>query len=64
VLFGYDRVLPLPPLTVAKGFALTLGLGVLVSFVSAVYVTQLILQVVIRIHRLRTPTLFAVERIQ
>jgi preprotein translocase subunit SecD len=65
VLFGYDRILVfLPPFPQAKGFAFTLGIGVIVSFFSAVYVTQVILQVVIRIHRFRTPTLFAVERMQ
>jgi len=65
VLFGYDRILTfLPPFTLAKGFALTLGIGVIVSFFSAVIVTQLILQIVIRIHSTRTPFLYAVERIQ
>ena len=65
VLFFYDRVLPfLPPFTVAKGFALTLGIGVVVSFVSAVVVTQLLLALVIRVKAFRTPFLFAVERMQ
>jgi len=65
VLFLHDRILPfLPSFTVAKGFALTLGIGVLISFFSAVYVTQIILAVAIRIHRFRTPALFAVERMQ
>ena len=65
MLFLHDRILPfLPSFTVAKGFALTLGIGVLISFFSAVYVTQIILAVAIRIHRFRTPALFAVERMQ
>jgi preprotein translocase subunit SecD len=65
VLFLHDNLLPfLPSFTVAKGFALTLGLGVGVSFLSAVYVTQMILAAAIRIKRFRTPQLFAVERIQ
>ena len=64
VLFGQDRIPGLVGFTVAKGFALTLGIGVVVSFLSAVIVTQVILQAAIRIHRFRTPTLYAVERMQ
>jgi preprotein translocase subunit SecD len=63
VLFLHDRFLPVG-FTVAKGFALTLGIGVIISFISAVYVTQLILQAMIRIHAFRDARLFAVERIQ
>jgi len=63
VLFLHDRFLPVG-FTVAKGFALTLGIGVVVSFISAVYVTQLLLMVAIRVHGLRTARLFAVERMQ
>ena len=65
VLFLHDRLLPfLPSFTVAKGFALTLGIGVIISFFSAVFVTQMILAAAIRIKRFRTPLLFAVERMQ
>jgi preprotein translocase subunit SecD len=65
VLFLHDRLLPfLPGFTLAKGFALTLGVGVIVSFFSAVYVTQMILKLAIRIQSTRTPTLFAVEQMQ
>ena len=65
VLFGYDRILTfLPPFTLAKAFALTLASGVIVSFFSAVIVTQVILSVVIRMRSTRTPLLYAVERIQ
>jgi len=63
VLFLHDRFLPVG-FTVAKGFALTLGIGVVVSFISAVYVTQLLLMLAIRVHRFRTARLFAVERMQ
>jgi len=63
VLYMHDRLLPfVTPVTVAKGFGLTLGIGVAVSFFSAVYVTQLILELVIRVRALRVPFLFAVER--
>jgi preprotein translocase subunit SecD len=65
VLFLHDRILPfLPSFTVAKGFALTLGIGVVISFFSSVYVTQIILAAAIRIHSIRKPGFFAVERIQ
>ncbi|MFN2466012.1 MAG: protein translocase subunit SecD [Candidatus Dormibacteria bacterium] len=65
VLFLHDRLLPfLPSFTVAKGFALTLGIGVIISFFSSVYVTQIILAAAIRIHSTRKPALFAVERLQ
>ena len=65
VLFLHDRLLPfLPSFTVAKGFALTLGIGVIISFFSAVFVTQMILAAAIRIKSFRTPLLFAVERMQ
>ncbi|GAC1578052.1 MAG: protein translocase subunit SecD [Candidatus Dormibacteria bacterium] len=65
VLFLHDRILPfLPSFTVAKGFALTLGIGVIISFFSSVFVTQIILAAAIRIKRFRTPQLFAVERMQ
>ena len=65
VLFLHDRILPfLPSFTVAKGFALTLGIGVIISFFSSVFVTQIILAAAIRIKRFRTPLLFAVERMQ
>jgi preprotein translocase subunit SecD len=65
VLFLHDRLLPfLPSFTVAKGFALTLGIGVIISFFSSVFVTQIILAAAIRVKRFRTPPLFAVERIQ
>jgi preprotein translocase subunit SecD len=65
VLFLHDRLLPfLPSFTLAKGFALTLGIGVAVSFVSAVIVTQLILQVAIGFKGMRRPALYAVERMQ
>ncbi len=63
VLFLHDRFLPVG-FTVAKGFALTLGIGVVISFVSAVYVTQLLLQMVIRVRAFREARLFAVERVQ
>jgi preprotein translocase subunit SecD len=64
VLYLQDRIPGLVGFTQAKGFGLTLGIGVAVSFVSAVIVTQIILQLVIRIQRFRTPTLYAVERMQ
>ncbi|MDQ6747606.1 MAG: protein translocase subunit SecD [Candidatus Dormibacteraeota bacterium] len=65
VLFLHDRILPfLPSFTVAKGFALTLGIGVIISFFSSVYVTQILLAAAIRIHSIRKPELFAVERMQ
>jgi len=44
-----------------KGFALTLGIGVAVSFFTAVVVTQMLLRGVIEIPRLRTRALFGVE---
>jgi preprotein translocase subunit SecD len=63
VLYLHDTALPfLPAFTQAKGFALTLGLGVIVSFFSAVYVTQIVLGLAIRIHRFRRPALYAVEK--
>jgi preprotein translocase subunit SecD len=63
VLYLHDTALPfLPGFTQAKGFALTLGLGVIVSFFSAVYVTQILLQLAVRIHRFRTPAFYAVEK--
>ncbi|MEA2645421.1 MAG: preprotein translocase subunit SecD [Chloroflexota bacterium] len=64
VLYLHDRIPFLTGFTLAKGFALTLGLGVIVSFFSAVYVTQMIMQVAIRIHRFRQPAFYAVERVQ
>lgn len=64
VLFLHDKIPFITAFTVAQGFALTLGLGVLVSFFSAVFVTQMILAAVIRVHRVRTPAMFAVERMQ
>jgi preprotein translocase subunit SecD len=62
VLYLHDRLPFLTGFTLAKGFALTLGIGVIVSFFSAVYVTQIILQLAIRIHRFRQPALYAVEK--
>jgi len=63
VLYLHDTALPfLPSFTQAKGFALTLGIGVIVSFFSAVYVTQIILQIAVRIHRFRRPAFYAVEK--
>ncbi|HEV3232985.1 MAG TPA: protein translocase subunit SecD [Candidatus Dormibacteraeota bacterium] len=62
VLYLHDRIPFLTGFTLAKGFALTLGIGVIVSFFSAVYVTQIILQLAIRIHRFRQPALYAVEK--
>jgi preprotein translocase subunit SecD len=62
VLYLHDRIPFLTGFTLAKGFALTLGVGVIVSFFSAVYVTQIILQIAIRIHRFRRPVLYAVEK--
>src|SRR3990170_4419582 len=44
-----------------KGFALTLGIGVAVSFFTAVVVTQMLLRGVIEIPRRRTRALFGVE---
>jgi preprotein translocase subunit SecD len=44
-----------------KGFALTLGIGVAVSFFTAVVVTQMLLHGVIEIPRLRRRSLFGVE---
>jgi len=64
VLYLQDRIPGLVGFTQAKGFGLTLGIGVAVSFFSAVVVTNLLLHLVIRYHSLRTPFLFAVERMQ
>ncbi|MEA2683464.1 MAG: preprotein translocase subunit SecD [Chloroflexota bacterium] len=64
VLFLHDKIPFITAFTVAQGFALTLGLGVLVSFFSAVFVTQMILAAAIRVHSIRTPAMFAVERVQ
>jgi preprotein translocase subunit SecD len=64
VLYLQDRIPGLVGFTQAKGFGLTLGIGVAVSFFSAVVVTNLLLHLVIRYRSLRTPFLFAVERMQ
>ncbi|HEV3232323.1 MAG TPA: protein translocase subunit SecD [Candidatus Dormibacteraeota bacterium] len=63
VLFFHDRFVS-SGFTLAKGFALTLGLGVVISFFSAVIVTHLFLQVAIRFPSLRRAGLFAVEKVQ
>ncbi len=44
-----------------KGFALTLGIGVAVSFFTAVVVTQMLLRAAIEIDRLRRRSLYGVE---
>jgi preprotein translocase subunit SecD len=44
-----------------KGFALTLGIGVAVSFFTAVVVTQLLLHIAIEIQSLRRRSLYGVE---
>jgi preprotein translocase subunit SecD len=44
-----------------KGFALTLGIGVAVSFFTAVIVTQMLLHGVIELPGLRRRSLFGVE---
>jgi len=44
-----------------KGFALTLGIGVAVSFFTAVIVTQMLLHGAIEFVRLRRRTLYGVE---
>jgi SecD/SecF fusion protein len=43
---------------VVKGFAITLGIGVLISFVSAIFITQSLLTWVMRWHVGRNPTLY------
>jgi preprotein translocase subunit SecD len=44
-----------------KGFAFTLGIGVAVSFLSAVIVTQILLQAAVRLEALRARPLYGVE---
>ncbi|MHB8508479.1 MAG: protein translocase subunit SecD [Candidatus Dormibacteria bacterium] len=63
VLYFHDRFLPIG-FTLAKGFALTLGFGVMVSFFSAVIVTHTLLVGLVRIRGLRRPGLYAVEKMQ
>lgn len=47
--------------TVITGFATTLGIGVAVSFVTAVFVSHTFLRVLVATGHLRTPALFGVE---
>ncbi len=47
--------------SIIRGFAITLGLGVLLSLFTAVFVTRTFLRLVVRSPRLRSPWLYAVE---
>jgi preprotein translocase subunit SecD len=47
--------------SIIRGFAITLGLGVLLSLFTAVFVTRTFLRLVVRSPRFRSPWLYAVE---
>ncbi len=49
--------------TVITGFATTLFLGVIISFLTAVFVSQTLLQLLVRSGYARNPTLFGVENL-